>query len=167
MDYTATILQDQTPYITQKQLGAVAQDRLSIPYDGDSSNTDKTVFTYGEFVALGPNKGVQKLAATTTVGKLLGTVKYQNSGVIDVSGYQMLKGFYSNVPVLKQGVQWIGSYGTVDIDSTLYLYVDPTNAHYGKVRNGADSGAIDISSISKVIKLANSDNLVCVDIQIL
>jgi len=164
---TPTILQDQVPYQTQNQLGAVPQDRLSISYDGDSSNADQTVFTYGDWVSLGPNKGAKKTASTTTVGLLLGVVKYQNSGVIDVSGFTQVKGFYSNIPVLKQGVMWVGSYGTVDLDSTLYLYVDATSAHYGKVRNGSDSGAIDISSIAHILKLNNSDNLVCIDVQIL
>jgi hypothetical protein len=168
INLNATILQSGTPLLSQNQVGAIAQDRLSLSYDGDKSLSDKYVFSYGQWVQLGVNKGAAALAATTTVGKVLGIVKYENSGVIDVGGYQQATGFYTNIPVLKQGVIWIGSTGTVDLDSTLYLYVDPSDTtNYGKVRNGSASGAIDISTIAKVAKVNNSDNLVLINVQIL
>jgi hypothetical protein len=162
-----SILQRETPLLSQNQKGAVAQDRLSISYDGDTSMADSYVFGFGDWVALGANYQAAKLSATGTLGYLLGIVKYENSGVIDVSGYQQRNGFYTNIPVLKQGVIWVSSYGTVNLGSTLYLYNDSTVANYGKVRNGNDTGCIDISTIAKVIKVNNSDNLVCIDVQIL
>lgn len=161
-------MQSETPVIAQDMKGAVAQDRLSLAYDGDTVLADAYVFGYGQWVELGPNKGANPLAATTTVGKVLGVVKYQNSGVMDAQGYEQRNRLYTNIPVLKQGLIWVQSTGTVSLGDTLYLYVDPSDTtNYGKVKNGSGSGAIDISSVAKVAKVSNSSNLVLIDINII
>jgi hypothetical protein len=166
---TARILQSEAPVIAQNQKGAVAQDLRSIAYDGDTALADSYVFPYSQWVVLGPNKGAIPIAASTpSASALLGVLKYENSGVMDVQGYEQRSGFYTNIPVMKQGMIWVESYGTVDLDSTLYLYTDPDDTTtYNKVRNGSDGTSIDISSVAKVVKVNNSSNLVCIAINIL
>ena len=156
------IMQGSVAYILQEQAGAVSQERLSEAYDIDAQTT--TGITYGEFLERGPNLGANKIAASSSVGILIGVCPYQSSGIVDDSGYD--DGFYTNVPVLKQGVLYVGATGTVDLDSTLYLIVDPTKVGYGKVKNGSATGAIDISSIAKPLK-KSANGLVLIDLNIL
>jgi hypothetical protein len=165
----ARILQSEAPLISQNQKGAVAKDLVSLAYDGDVALADEYVFSYSQWLSLGPNKGAIPVAATTPAASaILGVVKYENSGVMDVQGYQQREGLYTNIPALKDGMIWVESTGDLDLDSSLWLYVDPDDTtNYNKVRNGTDSGAIDISSIAKVEKVSNSDNLVLIRIFIL
>lgn len=166
---TPTVLQTGTPFIAQNLKGAVAQNIRQIAYDGDVALADEYVFGYAQWVALGPNKGMIPVAATTpAASSIFGVVPNENTGVMDVQGYQQRNGFYTNIPVLKKGMIWVESTGTVDLDSTLYLYIDATDTtNYNKVRNGSASGAIDISSIASVAKVSNSSNLVLINIDIL
>lgn len=166
---TGTILQSETPLIAQNLKGAVAQTIRQLAYDGDTALADEYVFGYSQWVSLGPNKGAIPIAATTPAASaILGIVPNENTGVMDVQGYQQRNGLYTNIPVLKKGMIWVESTGTVDLDATLYLYTDPTDTtNYNKVRNGADSGAIDISSIASVAKVSNSSNLVLINLDIL
>jgi hypothetical protein len=159
---TNKIMQGSVAFILQEQAGAVSQERLSEAYDIDSDQT--TGLTYGQWVERGTHKGANAVDASTNLGMVLGVVPYQSSGIIDDSGYD--DGFYTNVPVLKQGVLYVGATGTIDLDSTLYLIVDPNVTGYGKVKNGSVSGAIDISSIAKPIK-KSANNLVLIDINII
>ena len=159
------IMQTNVDYQIQEQKGSVALDLTSISYDIDTTDNtlNTTVFTYGQFVALGTNKGTAPTASSTAVGNLLGVIKYQNSGVIDDGGFKY--GTYTNVPVLKKGAVWVAASGAMDLDSTVYLIVDPTKTGYGYVKNGSATGAIDISTIAKVLKKA-ANNLVLIDLNI-
>jgi hypothetical protein len=168
--FNARLLQtDGNPVISQNQKGAVALANLIQSFDGDTALSDEQVLGYGQWLSLGPNKGAIPIAATTpAASSLIGVLPYINSGVIDVQGYQQRDGFYTNVPVMKDGIVWVESYGTVDLDSTLYLYTDPDDTDtYNRVRNGSDGTSIDISSIAKVVEVNNSDNLVCIHVRIL
>lgn len=165
----ATILQTEAPLISQNQKGAVAKDLISLAYDGDTALADDYVFGYSQWLTLGPNNGAIPVAATTpAASSILGIVKYENSGVMDVQGYEQRDGLYTNIPALKDGIIWVESVGTLELSSTLWLYTDPTDTtNYNKVRNGTAAGCIDISSIAKVEKVSNSDNLVAIRIFIL
>jgi hypothetical protein len=161
MDNTNRILQGSVDYVLQEQSGAVAQERLVMSFDIDADTT--TAIKYGEFVEMGTNKGASKLDASTAVAGLLGVVPYTSSGIINDQGYN--DGFYSNVPVLKKGVIYVSASGTIDLDSTLYLQVDPTKLDYGLVRNGATTGAINISTVAKAVK-KQANGLVLIDLNI-
>lgn len=163
------ILQSSVDYIALTQAGAVSQDRNSKSYDIDSAMPNPTTFTYGEFVKLGNNKGAAKIeSASTTVGTILGVVKYEDSGVIDAAGYETEGGLYTNIPVLKQGVILVNSTGTINLGDTLYLYIDASDtANYGKIKAGSGSGAIDISTIAKPYAKSSSANLTLIDVNII
>lgn len=164
MDKSNRIMQSSVAYQLQEQAGAYAQERLSISYDIDSDKT--TAFTYGDWAVLGTHKGADDISSGSAVGNLIGVVKYESSGIIDETGYLGgSSGFYTNVPILKQGLVYVPASGTVDLDSTLYLMVDATKAGYGTVRNGSATGAIDISSIASVIK-KSANSLVLIDLNI-
>jgi hypothetical protein len=164
----ARILQSEAPLIAQNQKGAVAQDRYTTAYDGDPALADSKVFSYSDWVELTLNGAAGPCAATTPASSLLGVVPFSNDGIIDVTGFQQRNGFYTNLPVLKQGVIWVRSTGTINLGATLYLYVDPSDTtNYGKVRNGTAGGAVNISTLTQVIKVSNSDNLVLIDVNIL
>lgn len=164
---TNKLLQTSVEYQLQEMLGAVAQDRNSRSYDIDSAVVSTVTFGYGNAVVLGANKGAVAVASGDTVGEILGFIKYQNAGIIDNSGYPV--SLYTNLPVLKQGVIYLASSGTIDLDATLGLCIDSTKAAYQKVvdiTGGTPAGCIDISSIAKVYQKA-ANSVVAVDVQIL
>ena len=158
------ILQTTVDYQIQEQKGAVAVDLLSATFDVDDAEPVPANFTYGEPLFLGPNMGVIHAPATATLANLLGFIKYQNSGVIDAGGYS--DSLYQDMPCLKQGTIYIPCTGTMDLDSVVYLIVDPTVTGYQKVVNGSVAGSINISSLAKVLKKSAND-VVLLDLNIL
>jgi len=155
-----SLLQTSVEFIAQEQAGVVAQERLTLSYDIDSNQT--TALKYGDWVGVGGgNKGAALAASTMTVGNILGIIPYLNSGIIDQQGYD--DDFYTNVPVLKQGLVYAKCSGNINIDSAVHLLAT------GVVTGASAAGSIDISTIAKIVKkpAATTTGLVLLDINIL
>jgi hypothetical protein len=154
------LLQTSVDYIVQEQAGVVAQERLTLNYDIDSGQT--TALKYGDWVVVGAgSKGAKLAASTNDVEDILGIIPYLNSGIIDQQGYD--DAFYTNVPVLKQGLVYAKCSGNIDIDSSVHLLAT------GIVTGASATGSIDISTIAKIVKkpAATTTGLVLLDINIL
>ena len=161
------LLQGSVGYLIQEQVGAVAKDDLSISYDIDSGVSAATVFTYGEPVILGSNKGAAETTSGSGLSDLIGFVKMDNAGIIDGAGIPNT--LYSTLPVLKRGAMYLAASGTMDLNAKVGLCVDPAKPAWKTVvdiTSGTPTGCIDISTIAKVLKKA-ANSVVLVDVRVL
>lgn len=144
------ILQTSVAYDLQDTVGAIAQNKQTRTYDIDLSYGSTGTFAYGQWVEVSLAKQAAKVAATTPVSSVAGCIGFENAGVIDDAGYSSR--IYSTVPVLRQGIIYVASTGTITLGSKLGLMTDPSKTGYNCVVDitaSTPSGAIDISTIAK------------------
>lgn len=157
-----SVLQSSVAFIAQEQKGVVAQERLTVSYDIDGTD-QTTALKYGDFVGFGQTGGVKYAASTVAASSLVGIVPYLNSGIIDQQGYD--DAFYTNVPVLKQGLVWVACSGAIDIDTVLSY-----QGNGGLVVPAATTtGHVSLSGLAKVVKkpAATTTSLCLIDLNII